>query len=74
MNFNADQEKMPKFMKDHEEKMKRETVRRMQQGSLHRFEEVPFMGKSVSHETFVKPRNTDPKKQYRPIDEVRHFN
>ncbi len=40
--YNDEKDKMPKFMKDHEDKMKKECVRKMQEGSLHRFVETPF--------------------------------
>jgi hypothetical protein len=49
-------EDMPEFIKEHEAMMKKTCVQKMQQGSLNRLVDTPFMGKSVSHETYVKPR------------------
>lgn len=64
-------EGMPKFMKDHEDKMKKQCVEKMTRGSLARYVEVPFMGKSVSHETFVNHHGKLKKELCRPIDEVK---
>ena len=60
---------MPKFMIEHDDKLKKECVRKMQQGSLHRFAAAPFTGKSVTHETFVKPKGKVQEK-CKPVDEV----
>jgi hypothetical protein len=68
--FAGGKEQMPKFMIEHEKKMKKECVRKMQQGSLNRLVAAPFMGKSVSHETFIKPKGKLQEK-YKPFDEVR---
>ncbi len=40
--FNNDKEKMPKFMKEHEEMMKKSCLKKMQQGSLNRHVDAPF--------------------------------
>lgn len=35
---------------------------------------MPFTGKSVTHDTYVKPKNTDPKGLLKPMDEVKIYN
>jgi hypothetical protein len=40
--FSGTKEKMPQFMKDHEDKMKKESVQKMQRGSLNRHVDAPF--------------------------------
>lgn len=53
--YGKSRESMPKFMRDHEDKMKKENFKKMTRGSLQRHVKVPFMGKSVTHETYIKP-------------------
>ena len=46
----------------------------MQKGSLNRHVEAPFLGKSVTHETFVDHKDKSRKELIRPIDEVYNIN
>lgn len=68
--YGKSRESMPQFMREHEDEMKKTCLQKMTRGSLARHVEVPFMGKSVTHETFVSPGKTGNKEPYRPIDEL----
>ncbi|CDW75311.1 UNKNOWN [Stylonychia lemnae] len=68
--FSGDKDQMPQFMKEHEKLMKKQCVQKMQQGSLNRLVDAPFMGQSVSHETFKKPKEINKKELCKPMDEV----
>lgn len=57
-------------MREHEKMMKTQCVKKMQQGSLQRHVEAPFMGQSVSHETFKRPKELGSKQLCKPIDEL----
>lgn len=60
-------------MVDHEEMRKKEHFHRMQQGSLTRHVEAPFIGKSTSQRTFIDHHKANEKLLIKPIDEVKLF-
>jgi hypothetical protein len=51
--YGKSRDTMPKFLVEHEDKMKKDNFKKMTRGSLARHVPVPFVGKSVTHETFV---------------------
>lgn len=71
--FAGGREGLPKFMRDHEDIMKKSCFENNTKGSLARHIEVPFMGKSVSHETFINPNGKIRKEICRPVDEVSYL-